>query len=478
MRKFGLSLFVAALVVVLPSQATAQTKCDDGSYVIELDHATGRIAYRFVNPDGTDGAACIARGMIESGTTVQVRVLNMNPFLYALTVDGKTETAAIQVPDIFTKNLSGQPAAPAPAPAVPAAAPGVAAFAAAAAGAANATFEQTAVRFEQAMVETYDVVRVETLLADAVHGSDGQSRKKLRKNAAAVVAAALPGGGSSPAAILAAGSTALGKVASEYNALQRDYAATGKAEKEARRFALLQKQYEAFLKDRTKITGGLANAARLLTSVRAASFDYASVPFQAKGDSLTVSVEIKRNAALDKKYATTRTFKKDDFVVLEVTGGVRVDFSAGFFFTSLRDEAYTTEDDPAGAPVAGAEPAKLIKRSASQESTFTAATGSMLHIYERGTKSWRPALSLGLGLNNSGDVTYFGGASLLLGKTARGVISAGVAGGKVKRLGGGFDLGDPLPAGTKEVPTDSPFRLGWFVGFTYNLSPAPQPKKK
>jgi hypothetical protein len=146
-----------------------------------------------------------------------------------------------------------------------------------------------------------------------------------------------------------------------------------------------------------------------------------------------------------------------------ITGGLKIDLSAGLFFTSLYDAEYDKRDDPAISDN------KIITLKNSGD--YDLAFGSTINTYVR-MNSWIvPTLNFGAVLTKNEKLQVLVGFGAILGKQERIIFSAGLAMGKVDRIADGYqvdssyNLGD---AGT--IPTQSQFKFGHFFGITYNLS--------
>ena len=61
------------------------------------------------------------------------------------------------------------------------------------------------------------------------------------------------------------------------------------------------------------------------------------------------------------------------------------------------------------------------------------------------------------------------GPSLIIGKGDRIVLSAGVMGGKTEHLDKGLQVGDRFNSDIADVPTTSSYKLGFYLGFSFNL---------
>lgn len=166
----------------------------------------------------------------------------------------------------------------------------------------------------------------------------------------------------------------------------------------------------------------------------------------------------------------TQTFKFD------IRKGVKLDFSPGFFFNiNLNDKSYfadTTGRNPL-------DTAYTIIRKSADRNMFVPAIGIMLHVYERKCRNTTLAGSFGITSENGKTIKYYLGGSLIIGKKERFIISAGAAGGSVKRLDGDFKVDEkyPITKVGENVKTTDVFRIGGFFGICYNISALVNQKK-
>ncbi|WP_264554018.1 hypothetical protein [Flavobacterium sp. N2038] len=146
-----------------------------------------------------------------------------------------------------------------------------------------------------------------------------------------------------------------------------------------------------------------------------------------------------------------------------IRGGLKIDVSAGLFFTSLYDEEYDKRDDPA------IPDNKIITLKNSGD--YDIAFGTTINTYIR-MNSWIvPTLNFGAVLTKSEKLQVLFGVGAILGKQERIIFSTGVSMGKVDRLANSYSDGGSYNLGTSGVvPTQSQFDFGHFFGVTYNLT--------
>jgi hypothetical protein len=146
-----------------------------------------------------------------------------------------------------------------------------------------------------------------------------------------------------------------------------------------------------------------------------------------------------------------------------IRGGLKIDVSAGIFFTSLYDSEYDKRDDPA---IAGN---KIITLKNSGD--YDMAFGSTINTYIR-MNSWVvPTINFGAIITQDEKLQVLLGGGVILGKQERIIFSAGVSMGKVDRIADGYQVGSSYNLGDSgTIPTQSQFKFGKFFGITYNLS--------
>ncbi|MBP4138307.1 hypothetical protein [Flavobacterium geliluteum] len=146
-----------------------------------------------------------------------------------------------------------------------------------------------------------------------------------------------------------------------------------------------------------------------------------------------------------------------------IKGGLKIDVSAGIFFTSLYDSEYDKRDDPATS----GNKIIMLKNSGDYDMAF----GSTINTYIR-MNSWVvPTLNFGAVITQNQKLQVLLGLGAILGKQERIIFSAGISMGKVDRIADGYQVGSSYNLGDSgTIPTQSQFKFGKFFGITYNLS--------
>ncbi|MCP2027886.1 hypothetical protein L1276_003046 [Flavobacterium sp. HSC-32F16] len=143
--------------------------------------------------------------------------------------------------------------------------------------------------------------------------------------------------------------------------------------------------------------------------------------------------------------------------------GLKIDVSAGLFFTSLYDSELSTKDDPA---IAGN---KII--TLKNGGDYDLAFGSTINTYVR-MNSWIvPTLNFGAVITQNEKLQVLLGVGAILGKQERIIFSTGFSMGKVTRIADSYQVGGSYNLGNSgDVATQNQFKFGHFFGITYNLT--------
>jgi hypothetical protein len=212
------------------------------------------------------------------------------------------------------------------------------------------------------------------------------------------------------------------------------------------------------------------------------TFEVYFIPTTVRGDNLKFFLDI---VPLDSAAATAAqdTVSKEPIAEVQSIDTVKVEFSTGLmlhnlvttnFSTSGRDERGqtlppSTVVDSSG--VVSTVPSVRIVRD--PQDTLQVAFSAFAHIYPRRACFLKPGISFGVGLREALSSPIISiGPSLILGERQRGIITYGVAFGRVKRLNG-FSVGQVLPQNTSglttPLPTTDKFVFGHFLSITFNL---------
>ncbi len=168
-------------------------------------------------------------------------------------------------------------------------------------------------------------------------------------------------------------------------------------------------------------------------------------------------------APLDSLLATAQGKKlgaKIKTLKIQTQGGMRISPGVGFhfgrFFTPA--EEFSVRND------------QIVSDGAS---IIQPAIASMLHFYAQGRSNCQLAGSFGAGVPLSGGnltaLNFYLGPSLILGREQRIIISAGLSTGPVKRLAKGFKIGDTFDPDGGDLPSQTRYELGYFVGVSFKM---------
>jgi len=153
-------------------------------------------------------------------------------------------------------------------------------------------------------------------------------------------------------------------------------------------------------------------------------------------------------------------------------GGWKADFSVGpvvSFGSNAKDETYFLRDVP------GQDSVTLEKQD--NNNTISPGIGAMMHFYPRTGKDWAlgPMCGVGAGFQSVSDVNFslFLGASLILGKRQKIIVSAGASWLRVERLKSPEFKDGSKYAASKIIigdVTEKAFKPSGFFSISYNLT--------
>lgn len=193
------------------------------------------------------------------------------------------------------------------------------------------------------------------------------------------------------------------------------------------------------------------------------SYTYRTI---AEGDALSLQLALQPVDSADALGARSRQLPS---LQVPVYGGFKVNASVGVSFGGFfeQPQAYFIKDSTIVAE---------------DKDKFLPIITSFVHFYPQsaGNVSLGGAFGVGLplgGENGAQSISFFLGPSLIMGKGERITLNAGLMGGKAKRLGQGYAVGDryvyePGPSIGSEgdvVPTRTGYELGYFLGVSFNL---------
>lgn len=176
--------------------------------------------------------------------------------------------------------------------------------------------------------------------------------------------------------------------------------------------------------------------------------------FTPKQDEVKLNITLSPNDSAKVKGLNEKKLAPIEFPTY---GGIKVNASVGISFGGYFDR-----------------PQNYFSRGgqirAEDGDAFLPIVTSFIHFYKQGPGPVALGGSFGLGVAIGGETsgqTYFLGPSIILGKGQRVVISTGIMGGRVQRLGQDYAVGDLFEE--TNVPTRQVYDLGYFLGFSFNL---------
>ena len=185
-----------------------------------------------------------------------------------------------------------------------------------------------------------------------------------------------------------------------------------------------------------------------------------------EGDYITVSPFAK------KINGDTITLKDFPIYKIRICGGHRVNVSTGisFSFFGMTDDDYTIAR-------ANTDSQFIIKKTEKGTNLYIPSLTTFIHFYNRGCGSLQSTATMGLSINPTSleSLKVMAGYSLIFGDERRGVFSIGVIAGAVNRLKTKYEKDKPLlfkdyPTLQETDLTAKRFRVGMFLGLSYNLS--------
>ena len=156
-------------------------------------------------------------------------------------------------------------------------------------------------------------------------------------------------------------------------------------------------------------------------------------------------------------------------IKLNIKGGIQMNVSSGFFFNvGLSRNKYSFEKNETDSNYH----IERVKRKNSD--LFTPAFGLLLHVYKRSPETVKLAGTLGIATSDANSLKYFLGGSVIIGKSQRFVISGGFAGTKIEYLKFPYNLEKKTYTESQvklleEFPTEGLFRIGGFLGISFNF---------
>lgn len=200
----------------------------------------------------------------------------------------------------------------------------------------------------------------------------------------------------------------------------------------------------------------LAQLRRTLEEIQSGIFIYKHPPIQATGEQMHIEINVKIN-----EENNGFTDYKNLVQNISVAGNWKITGGLGLAFGVLQDPSYTYTT----------RSGILI---AEENDQFIPMITSFAHFYRQSPSSIKLGGSFGVGFPLSGgsgfsSASFFLGPTLVIGRKQKFLLTAGVMGSKVERLGGGLQVGDSIEILSGEIPLNSKYELGYFIGISYDL---------
>ena len=185
-------------------------------------------------------------------------------------------------------------------------------------------------------------------------------------------------------------------------------------------------------------------------------FVYKFPPVQADDDEVIIDIKIRKKEGLD-GYSDYKSLTQ----TVPVSGGWKITPGLGLSFGILSEKAYTYS---------------LVNNTivADEQDAFTPNIASFAHIFKQSNKNVSFGGSFGIGFplfggNGVQSASFFLGPTVIVGRKQKFLISGGMMGAKVRRLGSGLEAGDMLESVTNTIPTIDKYELGYFISISYDI---------
>lgn len=217
----------------------------------------------------------------------------------------------------------------------------------------------------------------------------------------------------------------------------------------------VEKDYEAL---EEKYTKTLANINRLFRkATESDSYSVKSLPMVLDGragDADEVEFDVRID---DKSLPVPFTFR--------VGGGIKVDYSVGPVANFIADHQYYYDTE---GKLQQRPESKLLER-------LTPSVAAMMHVYPRTCGSFSPGVMFGINANfkelTDINLGFLVGASAVLGRAQKVIVSTGLSYAKVSRLKAGqYVTGNVYKDVKIEDVTESVLRPSWFLSISLSLA--------
>jgi hypothetical protein len=198
---------------------------------------------------------------------------------------------------------------------------------------------------------------------------------------------------------------------------------------------------------------------RLLQMLINTKYEYRYyVPQIQNADAITFTVNVKPKSGLG---GTVNVVNQQ--IMVPIRGGLKVDFTTGVYYSTIRNEAYTLK--------ANADSSHLLIVPEGGTKGTIGITG-LMHVYSR-LGSVTPSFVLGAGKTLDLNYSLLTGIGVLFGTDNKFAISGGANFSNIKALSNKYLNDDgtkiPLSKSVTDISTYNVTRRAWFISFTYSL---------
>lgn len=216
------------------------------------------------------------------------------------------------------------------------------------------------------------------------------------------------------------------------------------------------------------ITAQIDYLETVYTSIVATKYTFNS-SHAAKDDEIDLALNFYK-VPMDKdgNYLSVDRNKLDDLAKVKekniniiVRGDIKVTSSVGLAFTKYKTTDEYIYRDSAIMSITG--------------SSFSPNLGAYVNVYPYSGRTLQLGGTFGVGVpleSEQRSVNMYMGMSALLGSDSRVALHAGASLGQVKKLGSGYNVGDPLLPGDLTIPTRNVWEWGTFIGISFNIAKA------
>lgn len=195
---------------------------------------------------------------------------------------------------------------------------------------------------------------------------------------------------------------------------------------------------------------------RTYEELQSSNFIYTFPPIQAEGDEVDIDISFSRKIETG-EYESYKSLTQK----IPVSGGWKIAGGIGMSFGSFAKKTY--QYTVVNNIIIGDE-----------QDSFIPVITSFAHIFKQSPKSLNIGGSFGVGLPilSSGSIqsaSFFLGPTILIGKSQRLLLTAGVMGAKVERLTSGFNIGDSFDGFTEILPVNEKYDVGFFISVSFNV---------